>query len=74
MKYRIICIDDPSEDEIQCESLSRLLSCIANWFGDGDGYGSAREFNKERMGIHIAQVKKNGRWLNIPWRKKGKTK
>jgi len=74
MKYRIICIDDPFENEIHFESLSALLYCIGDWFGDGDGYGSVREFNRERKGIHSAQVKKNGRWVGIPCRKKGKTK
>jgi len=69
-KYRIICHDDPSEDILYYEGRSNLIWNIADWFGDGDGYGSIREFNKERRGIHSAQIKNRGRWVNIPWKKK----
>jgi len=69
-KYRIICHDDPSEDILYYEGISKLLWNIGDWFGGGDGYASIREFNKERRGIHSAQVKKNGRWVNVPWKMK----
>jgi hypothetical protein len=69
--YRIICHDDPFEETLLFSSLPELESCVADWFG-GEGYSSVREFNKERRGIHSAQVKKNGRWMNIPWKKKQK--
>ena len=71
MKYRIVCHDDPSEDILYYESRSEVMWSIGDGFGNGIGYGSIREFNKEKRGIHSIQTKKNGRWVNVPWKKKG---
>lgn len=67
-KFRIICHDDPFEETIYYDSRGALLGSIQTWFGE-DGYRSIAEFNKERRGIHSAQIKKKGRWVNIPWKK-----
>ena len=74
IKYRIICHDDPSEDILYYSSRDELIDNIQEWF-DGltrDGYATIQEFNKERRGINSAQIKKNGRWSNIPWKKRRK--
>lgn len=65
MKYRIVCNDDPFEETLYFENKARLESVIENWFGNGDGYPSVKCFNGERMGIHTAQIKKSGRWIEL---------
>ena len=65
MKYRIICNDDPFEKPLYMKNRASLLFCIQNWFGDSDGYSTPRDFNKERMGIHSAQIKRGGKWIKL---------
>ena len=59
-KYRIVCHDD-AEDTLYFETRKELESMCSNW--DEDGYDGVKEFNKERRGIHTAQMKKKGRWV-----------
>lgn len=72
-EYRIICLDDPSEEILEFgSSLSKLETCIATWFCEhtGDGYDSVEEFQKARKGIHQIQVRtisknKKSRWKKL---------
>ena len=65
MKYRIICLDDKEEETLHFNNRDGVISMIREWFCSmtQDGYSSIAQFNKERLGIHRIQVKKNGRWV-----------
>ena len=60
-KYRIVCHDD-AEDTLYFETKDELLSMIQTWDLE-EPYANVKEFNKERRGIHMAQMKKKGRWV-----------
>jgi len=72
-EYRIICLDDPSEETMEFGSnLSKLKYSVATWFCEhtGEGYDSIKEFQNARKGIHQIQVRtinknKKSRWKKL---------
>jgi len=65
MQYRIICLDDKDEETLHFNNRDGVIAMIREWFCSmtQDGYSSIAQFNKERLGIHCIQVKKNGKWV-----------
>jgi len=66
-KFRIVCHDD-DEDTLYFDTKDGILTMIQTWFlpdeDDEEGsYANIKQFNKERRGIHTAQIKKKGRWV-----------